>query len=87
MKTEIIGIAAGVFTGVSLLPQVIKIAKEKKAQDISLTYLFTLLSGLCLWIVYGYLKKDLPVLITNIFSMLVNLTTIILGIRYKKRNA
>lgn len=28
--TEVVGIAAGVFTSVSLLPQIIKIIKEKK---------------------------------------------------------
>ena len=31
--TEIIGIAAGVFTASSLIPQVVKTLKEKKAED------------------------------------------------------
>ena len=33
--TEVVGIGAGFFTSVSLLPQVIKIMKEKKAQNIT----------------------------------------------------
>lgn len=78
------GIAAGVLTSVSLLPQVVKIQKEKKAESISIPYLLTLLSGLCLWIVYGFLRKDTPVIATNIFSMLVSVVTIVLGLKYKK---
>lgn len=79
------GIAAGVLTSVSLLPQVVKIEKEKKADDISIPYLLTLFSGLCLWIVYGFLRMDIPVIATNIFSMLVSVVTIVLGLKYKKK--
>ena len=34
-QTQLIGIIAGICTGVSLLPQLIKIIKDKKADDIS----------------------------------------------------
>ena len=83
---EIVGIAAGVFTAVSLLPQLIKMLKTKKAEDISLFYLIILLTGLGLWIAYGFMREDNPIIFTNIFSFLINLTLIVLGIRYKKEN-
>jgi MtN3 and saliva related transmembrane protein len=85
--TEIIGIAAGICTAISLLPQIIKVVNEKKAQDISLFYLLVLLIGLALWTTYGFLKKDLPIIATNIFSMTLNITMIILGLMYKKKKA
>ena len=78
-----IGIGAGVFTAISLLPQLFKIIKEKKADDISYFMLFILLAGLCGWIWYGLLKKDYPLIITNSFSLLVNLLIIVFSIRYK----
>ena len=81
--TEIIGITAGVCTAISLLPQIIKIVKEKKAQDISLFYLLILLCGLALWTYYGFLKEDVPIIATNIFSMVLNIVVIILGSVYK----
>jgi uncharacterized protein with PQ loop repeat len=37
--TETIGIAAGVCTSLALLPQLIKLLKYKKAEDLSLVYL------------------------------------------------
>jgi MtN3 and saliva related transmembrane protein len=85
--TEIIGIAAGVCTAISLLPQIIKIVKEKKAQDISLFYLLVLLFGLALWTFYGFLKDDIPIIATNIFSMILNMAMIILGIIYKPKGS
>jgi MtN3 and saliva related transmembrane protein len=79
-----VGIAAGFCTAISLLPQVIKMVKQRKAEDISIVYLLILLVGLILWIVYGFLRKDIPVIATNSLSLVINLTTIVLGIKYKK---
>lgn len=85
MSTEIIGIAAGICTAISLLPQLIKIIREKEARNISLFYLVILLAGLSLWIWYGILREDLPIIATNITSIVLNVAIIILGIRYKRR--
>ena len=83
--TEIVGLTAGIFTAVSLLPQIIKIVKDKKAQDISLFYLIVLLCGLGFWTYYGFLTEDVPIIATNIFSMLLNIVVIILGSVYKRK--
>jgi MtN3 and saliva related transmembrane protein len=82
--TEWVGIIAGIFTAVSLLPQLIKLIRNKKAEDISLFFLAMLLCGLSLWIWYGIRRNDLPIIVTNSFSLLVNLAMIVLGIKYKK---
>ena len=81
--TEWVGIAAGIFTSASLLPQLIKLLKEKKAQDISIFFLVALLIGLSLWVWYGIMKKDLPIIATNAFSIVTNVLMIIYGIKYK----
>ena len=52
--TQWIGIAAGVLTSVSMLPQLIKIIKEKKAGDVSVVMLLVLIGGLALWAFYGF---------------------------------
>ncbi len=83
-NVEVVGIAAGICTAISLLPQIVKIIKEKKTEDISLFYLLVLLCGLGLWTYYGVLKDDVPIIATNIFSMVLNLTMITLGLVYKK---
>jgi MtN3 and saliva related transmembrane protein len=78
------GISAGILTSISLLPQLIKIVKEKEAEDVSPAMLIILLCGVILWIVYGVMKKDLPIIITNSFSAFTNIILIFLVIKYKK---
>jgi MtN3 and saliva related transmembrane protein len=77
-------LAAGVCTATSLLPQVVKTIKEKKAEDVSLGMLLVLATGILLWIVYGIKKNDLPIIATNSFSLLVNIVMVVVGIKYKR---
>ncbi len=84
-KAYLIGIVAGICTAVSLLPQLIKIIKEKKAEDISYFMLLILLTGLAGWVWYGVVKKDYPIIFTNSFSFLVNAAVIFFTFRYKKK--
>ena len=83
--TSLIGIAAGICTSISLLPQLIKIVREKRAENISYVMLFILIGGLGLWIWYGVLKEDYPILITNSFSFLINSLVIYFTYRYKEK--
>ena len=83
--TQVIGLAAGVCTATSLIPQVVKTIREKKAEDVSLAMLLVLATGIVLWIVYGIKKSDLPIIATNAFSLLVNITMVILGVKYKEK--
>lgn len=52
-----IGILGSIFTAASLLPQLIKIIKNKKAEDVFFIMLAMLFIGVSLWIFYGTLKK------------------------------
>jgi MtN3 and saliva related transmembrane protein len=84
MSTELIGILASVFTSVAWLPQLIKIFREKKAHGISPFMLVSLLIGLSLWSLYGFLKADLIIIIANMFALLVNILVVLAGLWYKK---
>ncbi|HVF96781.1 MAG TPA: SemiSWEET transporter [Flavisolibacter sp.] len=83
--TQIIGIFAGICTSSSLLPQLIKTIKEKKAEEISMLMLILLITGVATWIVYGIIRNDLPIIITNGFSLLLNGIMIFLRIKYSRR--
>lgn len=81
---QVLGLAAGICTSTSLLPQVIKTLKEKQAHDISLVTLLILMAGLALWVAYGVLREDLPIILTNSFSLMVNVFMIVLRIKYNR---
>jgi MtN3 and saliva related transmembrane protein len=80
---KIVGVTAGIFTGASMLPQVIKMLKEKKASQVSIFMLLILIAGLGLWIWYGFLKGDWPIIVTNLFSLILNLVMIFLRYKYR----
>jgi MtN3 and saliva related transmembrane protein len=80
-----IGLLAGVLSALSMLPQVIKTFNEKKAEDVSPVMLIVLITGLALWVFYGSLKHDLPIMLTNGFSLLLNLFMLLLRWKYSKR--
>lgn len=84
MTDNMIGIAAGVCTAVSLLPQLIKIIKEKKAENLSFPFLFILLAGQGLWIWYGMLREDPPIIVTNAISAFFNVGIMVLGFKYSQ---
>jgi MtN3 and saliva related transmembrane protein len=80
-----VGIGAGIFTAISLVPQLVKIIKEKKSEDISLGMLFILLTGLGGWIWYGILQEDYPIIATNSFSFVINCLIIGFSIAYRRK--
>lgn len=84
IPSNIIGIGAGVLTGISMLPQLVKIIREKDAESVSLPMLLILCSGLAVWVWYGVLKSDWPIIVTNGFSFLVNATIVNLKLYYRK---
>jgi MtN3 and saliva related transmembrane protein len=82
-KETIIGIIASILTGIALLPQLIRLIKEKQPENISQVMLAILLLGVGFWVYYGFLKNDWIIIVSNGFSFVVNVITIILIIKYK----
>lgn len=81
----IIGISAGLLTAISAIPQIVKILKEKKAQAVSPGMFYVLLAGNLLWCWYGTLLNELPIILTNAFSVLCDIAMIGLNYKYSKK--
>ena len=79
-----IGLAASILTTLASVPQLIKICKEKKAENISLMWVFILFLGLCGWIYYGILKKDMIIFVSNTIAALINAGIAVSAIIYKQ---
>ena len=84
--TTLVGLLASSLTALSLLPQLIKIVKEKKAGDISLLMLVILFAGIAGWIWYGALKEDWIIIIANSISIVINSVIVVLTIKYSKKH-
>jgi MtN3 and saliva related transmembrane protein len=77
----IIGLLAGLLCTVSFLPQVIKAFKTRRTKDLSLATFSILSAGLFLWIIYGILINQIPIILTNV--MILVLSLLILGMKLK----
>ncbi|PKF73713.1 hypothetical protein CW752_13150 [Chryseobacterium sp. PMSZPI] len=86
MNESVLGIIAGALTSVSMLPQLIKVVKEKNVEDISLLMLLVLISGLAFWVWYGFVKDELPIILSNVFAILVNMILLGCYILYRKKS-
>ncbi|MBF2058119.1 MAG: SemiSWEET transporter [Cyanobacterium sp. T60_A2020_053] len=79
----VIGLMAGALTTISFLPQAIKTWRSKSAKDISLTMFLTFCIGVILWIIYGISIQDLPVLVTNIVTLILAGSILFFKFKYK----
>jgi MtN3 and saliva related transmembrane protein len=79
--TSLVGLAAGLLTTVSLVPQVTKIWKSRSAKDVSRKMFIAFCLGVALWLVYGIAKGDIPMMIWNSVSLVLALS--ILGMKLK----
>jgi MtN3 and saliva related transmembrane protein len=81
--TDVLGLVAGVFTTVAVIPQIYKAWKSKKVTDVSPGMFIVLLIGLALWVVYGVTQKDIPIIATNSLALTLNGFMLYLMVRYK----
>jgi MtN3 and saliva related transmembrane protein len=76
-----VGTAAGLCSMSSFVPQLIKIARAKRAEGVSLrTYMVTV-TGFALWIAYGVLLGSWPVAVSN--GVCLMLAGAILALRWR----
>ena len=84
---DILGTIAGILTSVAMLPQLFKVLKEKSVENLSVVMLLVLISGVTLWVVYGILKKEWPIILSNAFSVVINTILVICHFLFKKNKA
>ena len=78
-----VGLLAATATTISFLPQVIRCWKTRETHDISLAMYIILVTGLTLWLFYGFLIKDLPLILANIVTLTLAGSVLFLKIKHK----
>ena len=85
MDANILGIIAGILTSVAMLPQLIKVLKEKNVEDISWLMTAILITGLSLWVWFGILKEEWSIILSNGFAVLVNVVLLFCLVKYREK--
>ena len=79
---ESVGYIAAVITTISFLPQVFKIIRLKKTDEISLAMYVIYCSGIFLWFIYGLLIWNYPVIIANFITLVLASTILFFKIKF-----
>lgn len=82
---EIIGILAGLFTTFAVLPQIAKAIRTGKVKDVSPYMYIILCLGVGLWTVYGIMKMDWPIIVTNGISFILNAIMLYIVIKSSRK--
>lgn len=83
MNSFIIGIIAGILCTISFLPQVIRIARTKRTKDLSLVTFSIFSLGVFLWLVYGLILKELPIILANAATLTLALIIVAMKLKFK----
>ena len=79
----IIGLVAAALTAIAFFPQLMKVWKTRSTKDISLGMFSIFCVGVFLWVVYGILINDPPVIIANFLVFTQAFIILIFKVKYK----
>jgi MtN3 and saliva related transmembrane protein len=74
VDSALIGLIAAACTTSAFVPQVVKVWRSRSTKDISLAMSVVLTAGTLLWLIYGLIQADVPLIAAN------GITTVLVGI-------
>jgi MtN3 and saliva related transmembrane protein len=77
-----LGLAAATLTTCSFVPQLTRVVRTRSADDLSYGMFGAFSLGVLLWLVYGVLRADLPVILSNAVTLALSVTILVLKVRY-----
>jgi MtN3 and saliva related transmembrane protein len=81
-ELTLLGLAAGTCSTIAYLPQAIKAWRTRSTHDVSLEMFLLMITGIVLWLIYGVLQRDLPIIAANIASLALTMTILYLKLRF-----
>lgn len=82
-STTVIGLIAAFCTTVSFLPQALQTIKTKDTKGISLSMYSLFTFGTVLWLTFGILSMNFPIMIANGITLILAIIILTYKIRYK----
>ena len=83
--TTLIGLMAAICTTAAFVPQVVAILKTGNVDGISISMYSIFTLGIALWLSYGVLVGDLPMILANAVSLLLAFSVLVLTISKRTR--
>ncbi len=84
---DLLGLVATCFTTSSFVPQVWRTWKTRDVSGISLPTYVIITIGLALWLVYGWLRGDMPLVVANAVMVVLTGAITVMKLRFEQRAA
>ena len=78
----LLGLAAACCTTLAFVPQVMKAWKSRSTADISLGMFLILCLGIVLWLVYGSIRGDVPLIVANVVTLVLAGLILLMKLRF-----
>jgi MtN3 and saliva related transmembrane protein len=82
--TTALGLTAATLTTCSFVPQLTKVWRTKSAEDLSYGMFSAFSLGISLWLLYGLLRGDVPVIAANGITLVLSVAILVLKARYSR---
>ena len=82
MDLAFIGYIAAFCTSMSFLPQALKVIKTKDTQSLSLSMYSVFSFGVAMWLVYGIVINDIPMILANVVTLFFALIILVMKIAH-----
>jgi MtN3 and saliva related transmembrane protein len=79
---NVLGFLAGLLTTAAFIPQALKIWRTRSARDVSLGMYTVFIAGVVLWLVYGIALGSVPIIVANVFTLVLALAVLLMKLRY-----
>ena len=74
---------AAILTTTAFVPQALHIIRYKETKAISLLMYVAFASGVALWLLFGILIHNWPIMISNAITLALNSTIVAMKLRYR----
>jgi len=82
LAIKLLGFAAATCTTLAFAPQFIKVWRTRSTEDISLGMFLVLVLGVALWLLYGLLSGDGPLIASNAITLVLAGAILFMKLKY-----
>ena len=80
---SLLGLIAAFCTTFAFVPQAIRIIKTRHTKDLSLGMYIIFSLGVFLWLIYGFMQMDFPIMLANFVTFIFSFTILMMKLKYK----
>jgi MtN3 and saliva related transmembrane protein len=82
LAIKLLGFAAATCTTLAFAPQFVKVWRTRSTEDISLGMFLVLVLGVALWLLYGLLSGDGPLIASNAITLVLAGAILFMKLKY-----